>query len=301
MKKSMIKKILSVLFSIAVIAVLFAGCESRKANDTDEETENVMAATDALSEFSMGDNLKIAITQLALSYDNFDKDSVESEEWKEIFISGFIQNSRLSFDYLDMISEKNNGQVSADELNYIQYSLTGVELDFSSYEGGFVNRYDDASMLNYGSISGYDFEYTDNGVVVIADLEIGFDGTASTRKREITVELVKNPHSCFDGYSVVSVSSEAVTSDSEPDGAEHIFYGTDMMDENNGVFPFEFLYSEDDLGYKHFVYVDMTELPELAEFVRQNAGKDFKVTFIWSEGNADAIENVVPVDIVLNE
>ncbi len=74
-----------------------------------------------------------------------------------------------------------------------------------------------------------------------------------------------------------------------------------MMNENNGVFAFEFLSSEDDLGYKHFVYVDMTELPELADLVRQNAGKDFKVTFIWNEGNADAIENVVPIDILLDE
>lgn len=253
------------------------------------------------SKFSMGDNLKTAITQLALSYENFDKDSVSSENWKESFIAKFIQNSRLSFDYLDMISDKNNGHISADELNYIQYSLTNTELDFSSYVDGFVNRNDSASSLNYGWISEYDYEYTNSGVIITADLEVGYDGTDSMQKREITVELVENPYSCFDGYSVVAVSSKTVTSSTEPDSSTHIFYGTDMMDENSGVFPFEFLYSEDDLGYKHFVYVDMTELPELADYVRQNAGKDFRVTFIWDEGNADAIENVIPVDISLDE
>ncbi len=97
------------------------------------------------SEFSMGDNLKTAVIQLALCYDNFDKDSVCSEEWKEIFVSRFIQNTRSSFDYLDMVSGKNNGQISVDELNYIQYSLTGIELDFSSFAGDGLDRYDAAS------------------------------------------------------------------------------------------------------------------------------------------------------------
>lgn len=253
------------------------------------------------SEFSMGDNLKTAITQLALSYNHFDKDSVSSGNWKEIFVARFIQNSRSSFDYLDTISEKNNGKISVDELNYIQYSLTGIELDFSSYADGFVDRYDDASALNYGFISGYDYEYTDNGVIVTADFEVGFDGMSRTQKSEITVELVKNPYSCFDGYSVVTVSSREVASSLEPDNSAHVFGGIDMMEENEGVFPFEFLYSEDDLGYEHFVYVDMTELPELADFVRKNAGKHFRVTFIWEEGNADAIGRVVPVDIILDE
>ena len=55
------------------------------------------------------------------------------------------------------------------------------------------------------------------------------------------------------------------------------------------------------MGYKHFVYVDMTQLPELADFVRQNAGKDFRVEFIWNEGNSEAIERVVPVNIILDE
>ena len=64
----------------------------------------------------------------------------------------------------------------------------------------------------------------------------------------------------------------------------------------------EFLYSEEDtLHYKHFVYMDMTESSELADYVRQNAGSDFKVMFILNKGDADTIENVVPIDIILDE
>ena len=254
------------------------------------------------SEFSMGDNLKTAVIQLALCYDNFDKDSVCSEEWKEIFVSRFIQNTRSSFDYLDMVSGKNNGQISVDELNYIQYSLTGVELDFSSFASDGLDRYDAASPLNYGSITGYDYEDTDQGVIVTADFEVGYDGTASAQEREITVELVKNPYSCFDGYSVVSISSKVImTSCAMQEGSTYVFYGTDMMEEDQGVFPFEFSCSEDDLLYGHFVYVDMTQAPELAEFVKENAGGDFKITFIWNGEEMERIERVMPIDITLDD
>ena len=167
------------------------------------------------SKFSMGDNLKTAITQLALSYDDFGKDSVSSESWKEIFIARFIQNSRASFDYLDRVSDENNGEISVDQLDYIQFSLTNTEVDFSSEPGDSVNRYDAASSLNYGWISGYSYEETKDGVIVTADLETGYDGTDSTQKRKITVELIKNPYSCFDGYSVITISSETENSDPE--------------------------------------------------------------------------------------
>ena len=184
------------------------------ANSIDYETLGIQKY-EYQSEFSLGDNLKTAITQLALSYDNFGKDSVSSENWKEIFIARFIQNSRVSFDYLDMISEENNGQISAAQLNYIQYSLTNTEVDFSSKAGEPVNRNDAASPLNYGWISEYSYEETNDGAIVTAYLETGYDGTDSMQKRKITVELIKNPYSCFDGYSVIAVSSETEDNDAQ--------------------------------------------------------------------------------------
>lgn len=162
------------------------------------------------SEFSMGDNLKTAIAQLALRYESFDRDTPKTGGWKEDFIASFIQNSRLTFDYLDLISDKNNGQISIDELNYIQYSLTNTELDFSSEINGSINRYEAASPFNYGLISGYDYKDTDSGVLITADLEVGYDGTESIQKYEITAELVRNPYSCFDGYSVAAFSTKPV-------------------------------------------------------------------------------------------
>ena len=84
-----------------------------------------------------------------------------------------------------MVSEKNDGQIGVDELNYIQYSLTGIELDFSSFAGDGLNRYDAASPLNYGAITGYDYEYTDQRVIVTADFEVGYDGADASRSMKL--------------------------------------------------------------------------------------------------------------------
>ena len=268
----------------------FLYCATRKTAENTKET----------TEFSMGENLKTAITQLALTYEEFNTDSVNSGEWKETFIAKFIQNARVSFDYLDSISNENGGKISVDELNYMQYSLTNKEVDFSTCVDGYIDRYDTASFLNNGRITGYDYECKDDGVIVTAAFEVGYDGTELVHEYEIAAELIRNSDSCFDCYSVVSVSSKPVVSESEPDNSAHTFYGTDMMEENNGVFVFELTGAEDALQYRHFVYADLTQSPEQADFVRENGGKNFKITFIWTEGNGEDIERIVPIEILLD-
>ncbi len=160
-------------------------------------------------EFSMGENLKMAITQLALAYDHFDAASISDKGWKEIFVARFIQNSRASFDYLDLLSEKTGGQIDMEELYYIHYSLTGVELDFYSYTDDSLDRYDTASSFNYASISEWNYRDGEDGGTLTIDFEIGFDGSDRVRKRKLTVSLKRNPYSCFDGYSIISIASEA--------------------------------------------------------------------------------------------
>lgn len=303
-----IKKITASMILLVLLSLVACGIED-KTNVPTEQLPSKFVDYEALgieaydypAEFSMGDNLKTAITQLALCYECFDKDAVGDDMWKELFVARFIQNSRLSFDYLDMISEQNKGEIGIDELNYIQYSLTNIALDFSSDIDGTVNRYDASSALTHGQISRWDYADTDDGVVMTADLEVEWDGTKVTRKRELTVHLVQNPYSCFDGYSVVSISSKDIISTLEQERGLHVFHGIDMMEEDYGVFPFEFLHAEDDLEYGHFVYVDLTQLPELADYVRQNAGNEFKVTFMINGDETSPIVNVVPFDLILEE
>lgn len=72
-----------------------------------------------------------------------------------------------------------------------------------------------------------------------------------------------------------------------------------MECEDNGVFPFEFINSNDDFYYDHFIYVDLSKLPKLADLVRKNSGSEFKVTYYLSGDEKDLIEKVVPTDIKL--
>ena len=73
------------------------------------------------------------------------------------------------------------------------------------------------------------------------------------------------------------------------------------MMEEDGVHIFEFMYAEDNLRYGHFVYVDLTGLPEMADFVSQNSGT-LKVTFFLEEGEiTDNLGTVVPIDIALDD
>jgi len=270
------------------------------AQESDYEALGIKAYEYPL-EFSLGDDLKSAVIQLALLYEDFDQTVVLEKDWKDTFIAAFIQNSRFSFTYLDQIAQQHDGQIGIRELNYIQKSLTNIDVDFSSDVKDSVNRYDDASAMTYGNIVGYQYKEADDRVSVIADLEVGADGTDAVTNREVTVTLIKNPYSCFDGYSIESIATEEDAAPVEQDGEEHVFYGTDMMEEENGVFPLEFISSEDDLNYAHFVYVDLTELPDLADFVRQNAGANFKVTYELSGDEVNPIEEVVPKDVTLQE
>jgi len=240
-------------------------------------------------EFSMGDNLQMAVGQLALIYENFNRNLVSDENWMETFIANFIQNSRLSFEYLDAVSDKKNGEIGIDELNYIQYSLTGVYLDFSSYAGESVNRNNSASSLNHGAISNWNYEYKGNEVIITADFEIGFDGTDFTQERELTVNLVRNPYSCFDGYSIVSISSKNVETDFP--ALEDSAYVGEYLDKDNNDPNLEIAKSED--GH-YIVQIGIYRLTTLSDGVGELTadGMSFRAT----DASGNPISGMITVD-----
>lgn len=45
------------------------------------------------------------------------QDIVCNEYWEGVFVARFIQNTRASFDYLEMLSAKNYGEISVEEIN----------------------------------------------------------------------------------------------------------------------------------------------------------------------------------------
>ena len=78
----MTKKILSALLSIAVIAALLAGCGSRNADNTDEQTESVAATTDDVSKQSI-DNSHNNSSANTLTEKSVDYESLGIKKYEE--------------------------------------------------------------------------------------------------------------------------------------------------------------------------------------------------------------------------
>ena len=219
-----IKYLIAVAAVIIIIAILgyitvsVNRSNGNPGNDSAADTKSNISGkqTDDLNKqvesFTLDDDLRMAITELAGSDEYLNKKSVTADEkhWKEQFISDFIQNSRLSFSYLDKISKENDGMVSVKELNYMQSSLTGVELDFSDIVDKAVDANRSSSKLNQGTLSNYVYESASDGIDLSAILDIESEPIGQDvwiAKRIVTVHLIKNPKSCFDGYTITSLTS----------------------------------------------------------------------------------------------
>lgn len=302
------KKIKITLIMGLMLAALMSVAACTENNQAESQMNDTMFDYESLgvnqyvynSEFELGKDLKNAIAELACCYDEFDENVVHDETWKKIFLTRFIQNSRYSFDYLDKQAEKGNGFITREQVEYIQYSLTNEKIDFSDCVEKEVDTQDATSGMNFGNIINYEYESHDEEIVLSADMQLQSDGTNNVKEKKATVYLIKNPYSCFDGYSIKQLVSEDVTENIKGDGEEHTFYASDTGAEEENVFALEFLYAEDNLQYGHFVYVDLSENKKLAEYIRNNSGSDFKVTYILNDTQDDVIERVTPTEIVVH-
>jgi len=257
------------------------------------------------TEFVMGDNLAGAITELALVYDEFDMTLIKEESYSNIFLSSFCQNSRFTFDYLANLMEKGDGILSQEQVEYIQYSLTGEQVDFTGYVGEEgIDIYQSTSGLGFGQIVSYEAKENGNEVNLVASFEYrsfyDIEAEKPTKVYELAVDLEKNEDSCFDGYSIKAMSKKDVTPVVNGNGKEHIFYGMDMGIEEDGIFILECYGGADEVAYGMHVEVDLSENPALAEMIRENPGEKFEVTYIWESTMTEPITSVVPIDIKLD-
>lgn len=165
-----------------------------------------------VSEFTLGQNIEGVLVQLGLCYDDFNAEVVNGDSWGEQFISDFLLNSRYSFDYLDEIINANDGLITKDQAEYMQYSLTGIQKDLPIEEGDTLDTANASSGYSFGRIADYDYEINADEIKVTADFEVGFDGSEEyTKQYRLSAVLVSNPESCFDGYCVKSLTTEDVT------------------------------------------------------------------------------------------
>lgn len=303
------KFILGLVMASMMISCVACGRESEEMDFAEEGDKVVINQESSVNneenEFVMGENLSGAITELALLYDEFDKAALQEESYPELFLSAFCQNSRFTFDYLANLMEKGDGILSKEQVEYIQYSLTGENVDFTDYVGEEgIDIYQSTSRLLFGEIVSYKGEVSGKEATVEAVFEFrnmhDIEAERPTKVYELTVTLEKNEDSCFDGYSIKSLSKKDVTPVESGDGKEHVFYGMDMGIEENGVFIFECFGSADEVSYGTHVEVDLSENPALAEMIRENPGEEFEVTYIWESTMTEPITSVVPIDIKLD-
>jgi len=172
------------------------------------QIDNLDGHTPEITEFRLGRNLENAISQLALMYYFFDASQVEGNEYASEFIAHFLQNSRCTFGYLEQLREEQNGILTVEDVEYIQWSLTNQRLDFGEVvplEGININQ--NAKGVELAEISSYEAEIDGDKVHLAVTLKRRPDEFSLVEYFDLNVVLMKNPESCFEGYSILSLTS----------------------------------------------------------------------------------------------
>lgn len=278
------------------VTVTVEDTEATDGESTPDFAELGISPYEYNSDFELQTSLKEAIEELDLISKDFDVSTLDDETWKQTFIRAFLQNSRYSSSYQDGIVAKTDGVLSKEEAEYIQYSLTGKMISFDQE----INTYDSSSGYTNATAGEYSIQQSGDTIKLTIEMDVQSDGSDNVTKEEVSVELTKNPYSCFDGYSIQKLSSKDVTPQIECDGKEHSFFGTAEIDDGDTIY---FLYdsNEDDISYGMYVVADLSENEDLANYVRANPGKTFKISYILENITGTVVENVIPTSIVVSE
>jgi len=206
------KKRFIFIILLATLLSLAACGEESNGTKTLSLTEESYEYTVPEAEFVLGSNLNTAISELALMYDEFDSAEIREDYYPQSFIFHFCQNSRLTFDYLEQMREDKNGILSLEDVQYIQQSLTNEFVDLGDEvpaEGIDINQ--TASGVGFGNILSYEANVRGEEVHLVVEFERGTDEFHPTKLYELNIVLIQNPESCFDGYSIKSLTSKEIT------------------------------------------------------------------------------------------
>lgn len=197
--------------------------------DFDYEALGIEKATYPES-FKLSVELQDTVILLATSVDGNISEKVHEDWWQEYFISHYLKNSHYSFGYLSYLGEKNDNKLSKEQVEYLNYALTGEKISFDMKEDEFVDISDCSSFEgNWELLSHSEDEKEDEVVLhlklkntVLVPTEDGDVGAEATLY-DYDVTLKKNPYSCFDGYSVNAVkevNKEEVKSDDTTENSD---------------------------------------------------------------------------------
>lgn len=234
------------------------------------------------NEFKLNDNLESAIDVMA-SYSSFNNNSVDSEKWEDWFIDNFIVSMFDGYDYKKRILHEQNGIMTKTQAEYIQYSLTGKynEIDLIDEDAVDCTENEYSPLVAY-NIDDYTYEYDDDKLVLHANCNELKKGSNHERKYLLTVVLVKNPYSCFDGYSIESIDKEDVTETVYGDGEIHTvevyFSGIDYSED---IASLDYCNADDDIEYSMFITVHVDD--EQMQYLLENENSKFMIDYELTE------------------
>lgn len=247
--------------------------------------------------FELDSNLKSAIEVLAAEEEHFSEVTIADEEWRDDFLRFFIYSDYDGPEYEKNINKDSDGEMTCEQVEYIQYSLTG---SYCSYEDLFETV--DSKERRYSPrksviINQYEYEIDGDEVLLHAEGDMSSKGNSHTNKCSLECRLIPNRYSCFDGYSIVGLDIEANQQTQSDDGNKHeiIWYctGEDVADNLiNG----EFYKSSDTLSYNMFVALEVSE--DQKKFILENAPADFVIIYEFTgEDMPYPISKITPCSI----
>ncbi|RKM56527.1 hypothetical protein D6853_06995 [Butyrivibrio sp. X503] len=289
--------------------------ESKEEASVEQTTSDVEKyASEETYAPEVNEDLLEAIEQISISYDEFSADKeTKKDTWQEYFIDHFIRSDWDGYAYRQQKIEKDNHCIATKEqIEYVQYSLTGIDISFDSMKEDSIDVSSTVNATNntYCEIKDYEVGGEDilgeGKINITANIEIGRGNTDEVKTYGIYVVLAENPKSCFGGYSIVSLFRNGVFEFNEAateingnveDGSEHSFYGwCNRISDESTYSHFEFDEADDDIVYAAGVSVDITS--KQRKFIEANPYEEFKVTYVYTKDmDNHAVESVKATNI----
>lgn len=299
-----------------IILCLLVGCEKKINNNSSqnatlddsieqESTEPFDYKSMGIEEYSypkdfiLEEDIKNAIQQVAL-VGEYDATSVDSETWKRDFLNYFIKSDFDGYEYKKNNMKASDGFLDRKQIEYINYSLTGELMSFDDIDEKMNCRENTYSQRRSYCITDYQYETDGEAVIVIAAADCYRKGDSTSEKYHLTVRLVPNKYSCFNGYSIEKLNQEEIEQTQADDGNKHeITWYCNGEDVSDNKISGEFCDSEDSLKYGFMISVNVTD--EQKKFILDNVPAEFKISYECKEEMEYPICSITAKDIELAE
>ena len=290
-----------VMFVFGTLVYIFS---SYKCNEYEKEyaekfSQLAIEKHDYPKRFTLNQNLQNLIENIVVLNNEYNEATVCDEELQKYFIDRYLKNTDNSCDYILENYEK-TGELTRQQVEYIQWSMTGKYVSFENIACDLVNIRETSSGWSYGELKNYSYELKDETVNINGIVTTKTVGYLGEQVYEFDASLEENPYSCFDGYSIKSISIKDVTPVIKPDYKVHEVVGS-LIEENitDGKVLIEVYDSKDNLSYDHCITLNLLSNEELQKLVLENKDKELVIRYVLDKEQGSYITEITPIGIEL--